>query len=54
MKTTEIAAIFNEWYNRYVKDPSAFGSMEEYDKDYGDVCAECFVSIAKELGIDLG
>lgn len=57
MKTTEIAAIFNEWYNRYVKDPTTFNSQFIDEKgsvgDYGITCANYFLSIAKDLGVEL-
>jgi len=51
-----IAAIFNEWAERYAKDPASFS--EDFitdgkpDMDYGERCANYFVRLAGEKLVD--
>jgi hypothetical protein len=49
----QMAAVFNEWAKRYSETPDAFGEiLDENGKpvtDCGDVCAEYFSQIAKEM-----
>lgn len=53
MKRDEISKVFQEWYTRYSKDPAAFNSQFDDKADYGDACADYFLSIAKDLGIEV-
>jgi hypothetical protein len=55
MNTTEkrMAAIFNEWADRYAKNPDEFGEILGEDgkpvADYGECCARYFTQIAAEM-----
>lgn len=48
-----LVGIFNEWAERYAKDPNEFGSILDDNgnavSDYGECCARYFCQIAKEM-----
>lgn len=54
-KTTQkrMAALFNEWAERYATDPSSFTSVLDAEgkavEDYGESCARFFTQLAKEM-----
>jgi hypothetical protein len=55
MNATQIrmAAIFNEWANRYADDPSSFAAILGEDgrpiADYGELCTVYFEKIMADL-----
>lgn len=48
-----MAAIFNEWMERYARHPEQFGDILDSDgklvTDYGERCARFFCLVAKEM-----
>ena len=55
MTTTEkrMTMIFNEWADRYAKNPDEFGEILGEDgkpvADYGESCMRYFIKVANEM-----